>query len=88
MNSVIGVPVSGLKVSSHPLFTSLDLGPAWLTGGSYGIEGGAACIIALVISLFFIWQTRWVTATSEMLTLTSHENPAPSSTVLSVLPES
>jgi membrane protease YdiL (CAAX protease family) len=87
MNSVIGVPVSGLRISSHPLLTSLELGPAWLTGGNYGIEGGAACIIALLISMFFIWRTRWVTATTEMLALTSHENPAPSSAVQSILPE-
>jgi uncharacterized protein len=77
MNSVIGVPVSGLKISSHPLLTSTELGPAWLTGGSYGVEGGAACIVALIISLFFIWRTRLVTASTEMLSLTSHENPAP-----------
>jgi uncharacterized protein len=87
MNSLIGVPVSGMRVSTHPLFTSLDLGPAWLTGGSYGIEGGAACIIALLVSLLFIWRTRWVTATTDMLMLTSHENPAPSASVLSILPE-
>jgi hypothetical protein len=87
MNSVVGVPVSGLKISSHPVLTSVDLGPAWLTGGNYGFEGGAACMIALLLSLFFIWRTRWVTATTEMLMLTSHENLAPSAAVISILPE-
>jgi len=75
LNSVLGLPVSGLKLTSHPLFFGTDLGPAWLTGGSYGIEGGLACTVALVISILFIGRTRLVAATPVMLKLTSEENP-------------
>jgi hypothetical protein len=57
------------------LFIGTDLGPSWLTGGSYGIEGGVACTVALVISILFIWRTRLVAATPDMLKLTSEENP-------------
>ena len=32
-----------LKLVSHPLLEATDSGPKWLTGGSYGIEGGVAC---------------------------------------------
>ncbi|PWT88986.1 MAG: hypothetical protein C5B55_12155 [Blastocatellia bacterium] len=76
LNSVCGLPVSGLKVTSNPLFHGTDLGPSWLTGGSYGIEGGAAAFIALILSTLFVWKTSLVQPTPEMFDLTSHENPA------------
>jgi membrane protease YdiL (CAAX protease family) len=76
LGSLFGLPVSGLKIVSHPLLQGNDLGPAWLTGGSYGIEGGVACTLALLLSISFVWRTRLVSATDEMKKLTSEENPA------------
>jgi membrane protease YdiL (CAAX protease family) len=76
MGAVLGLPVSGIEsLTPHPLWRATDLGPAWLTGGAYGIEGGAACTIALLISTLFIWRTRFVAPTEEMLRLTNQENP-------------
>jgi uncharacterized protein len=72
---IFGLPISGLRIVSHPILTGEDAGPAWLTGGKYGIEGGVACSIALVVSTLFIWRTRLVSATPELLKLTSDENP-------------
>jgi membrane protease YdiL (CAAX protease family) len=75
MGSVLGLPVSGIsRVSPHPLLNAVDAGPAWLTGGSYGIEGGAACTLILVISIIWIWKTRLLGASEEMLELSEHEN--------------
>jgi membrane protease YdiL (CAAX protease family) len=71
-----GLPISGIDLVANPLFKGNDLGPAWLTGGTYGIEGGVACTIALIISTLFIWRTRLVSATPELKKLTSEENPA------------
>jgi uncharacterized protein len=80
MGSVLGLPVSGIEtLAPHPLLRSTDFGPAWLTGGAYGIEGGAACTIALIASTLFIWRTPFVHATEEMLRLTDQENPTPTS---------
>src|SRR6266404_3742480 len=76
LGSLLGLPVSGILIGSHPLLQGKDLGPAWLTGGSYGIEGGVACTVALLLSTSFIWRTRFVSATEEMKKLTSEENPA------------
>ena len=81
-----GLPISGLKIVSNPLVTATDSGPEWLTGGSYGIEGGFACLIALVISCVFLWLTPWPQATPEMKKLTSEENPAVPSPVLTIRP--
>src|SRR6476659_7262444 len=41
LGSLFGLPVSGISdLAPHPLLRGTDLGPAWLTGVSYGIEGG------------------------------------------------
>ncbi|CAN5637129.1 MAG: CPBP family intramembrane metalloprotease [Pyrinomonadaceae bacterium] len=76
LGSLFGLPVSGItRIAPHPVLQGTDLGPAWLTGGSYGIEGGLACTITLVISTVFIWQMRLVSATDELKRLSSQENP-------------
>ena len=71
-----GLPISGINLVANPLLKGNDLGPAWLTGGTYGIEGGVACSFALILSTLFIWRTRLVSATPELKKLTSEENPA------------
>lgn len=86
LGSLFGLPVSGLHLGAHPLLQAIDVGPIWLTGGTYGLEGGVAGTFALVVSTLFIWRTRLVSATPEMLELTSNENPAQASPVLSIRP--
>ena len=54
---------------------------AWLTGGNYGIEGGVACTVAIIVFTLFVWRTRLVSPTPELLQLTSQENPATPSRV-------
>lgn len=72
---LFGLPVSGIALISHPLIKGSDLGPAWLTGGSYGIEGGVAGTVALIVSTLFLWKMPWVSASPELKKLTSEENP-------------
>jgi membrane protease YdiL (CAAX protease family) len=85
LGSLFGLPVSGITdLAPHPLLHGTDLGPAWLTGGSYGIEGGLACTITLVVSTIFIWRTRLVRTTPEMEMLSSQENPVSQSSVLPI----
>lgn len=55
--SVAGLPVSGIeRITPAPLLKTFNVGPNWLTGGAYGIEGGAACTVALIISTLVIWR--------------------------------
>jgi hypothetical protein len=76
MGSLLGLPVSGIEaLSPAPLLRAADLGPEWLTGGAYGVEGGAACTLAILVSTIFIWRTRALSATPDMLSLTDKENP-------------
>ena len=77
MGALLGLPVSGItSLTRAPLFRATDQGPAWLTGGAYGIEGGAACTVALLISMIFIWKTRWLRADEELKKFTDGEIPA------------
>jgi hypothetical protein len=88
LGALFGLPVSGItKIAPHPLLQGADLGPAWLTGGSYGIEGGLACTITLVISTVFIWRTRLVAAGEDMRKLTSQENPRVTRAAVSMAPQ-
>ncbi len=76
MGAVLGLPVSGIsELTPNPLLRAAAVGPQWLTGGAYGIEGGAACTLALIISTIFIWRTRLLTASDEMKRFTEHEIP-------------
>jgi membrane protease YdiL (CAAX protease family) len=57
--SVAGLPVSGIeRITPAPLLKAFNVGPNWLTGGAYGIEGGAACTMALIISTLVIWRVN------------------------------
>jgi len=77
MGAVLGLPVSGInEITSHALMRTVDRGPAWLTGGTYGIEGGLACTLVLIVSTLFIRYAPVLSATEEMLRLTDRENPA------------
>jgi len=59
--SLLGLPVSGInRVAPAPLLHAFNSGPDWLTGGAYGIEGGAACTLALLISTAVIWRTKLI----------------------------
>lgn len=75
LGSFFGLPVSGKALVQHSVFHGTDLGPAWLTGGDFGIEGGIACTITLILSTIFIWRTKLLSSTKEMKRLTSEENP-------------
>lgn len=59
--SLLGLPVSGIdRLAPAPLLRAVDSGPEWLTGGAYGIEGGAACTVALLVSTLIIWRTKLI----------------------------
>jgi len=88
LGALFGLPVSGItKIAPNPLLRGIDLGPAWLTGGSYGIEGGLACTLTLVISTIFIWRTRLVDASADMTRLSSQENPKMTKAPVSMVPQ-
>ncbi len=76
LGPILGLPVSGItSLVRAPVMRATDNGPAWLTGGAYGIEGGAACTLALIVSTVFLWRTRLVSPDEELKAMTDRENP-------------
>ncbi len=70
--SIFGIEVSGItQVTAYPLFKEIDAGPTWLTGQDYGIEGGLACTVAIILSCFLIYVMPAVKPDPELLSLTS-----------------
>lgn len=65
-----GIPVSGItSFTTAPVLVYSTSGPEWLTGGGYGIEGGLACTVAILISTILIWFVPGLKADEEMLAL-------------------
>ena len=59
MSGPLDLPVSGLQGFDAPLYDVTVVGPAWLTGGSFGPEGGLAGTAAATLALSLIlWTTR------------------------------
>ena len=72
LGSVFGIEVSGITdFAAGSLFREVDAGPTWLTGGTYGLEGGIASTISLLISTAVIYFAPWLKASEEMVRLTS-----------------
>jgi len=83
MGSLLGLPVSGIsEISPNPILRAADTGPTWLTGGHYGIEGGLACTLALILSSLYIHRTRLLKPDEEMKRMTDGENPTRDSRVI------
>lgn len=74
LGSILGIQVSGLSdMTTAPLLKATDLGPAWLSGGDYGLEGGLAATVALTVSTLLILFLPFIKPTEEMLELTDRE---------------
>ncbi|HKX28795.1 MAG TPA: type II CAAX endopeptidase family protein [Blastocatellia bacterium] len=69
MGACFGLPVSGLSIPRHPIFLSTSEDPVWLTGGSYGCEGGAAATAVLIAAAVWIWRAKWLKDSTEPQTI-------------------
>ncbi len=73
--AILGLPVSGItEITTAPLLLPTNNGSIVLTGGDYGIEGGIACTIAVIIFILLTWFLPIFKPTEEMLNLTGSEN--------------
>jgi membrane protease YdiL (CAAX protease family) len=61
-----GLPVSGLRVPEHPVLASTNGEPVWLTGGSYGSEGGMAATVVFLVAIVVVARARWLSVSPEM----------------------
>ena len=59
--SVLHAPVSGLALPT-PWYQLADHGPAWLTGGSWGPEGGGGAAVGMLVAIFLLLRRPRVSA--------------------------
>ena len=68
MAYLFGLPVSGLTAFSQSgVLLGLPETPLWISGGSYGPEGGAAATLTLIVSTVIIWKGSMFQTAEEML---------------------
>jgi uncharacterized protein len=77
MGAFYGLPVSGLKLIRFPVLLSTSDAPMWLTGGSYGCEGGIAATLVLIVSIILIGKAKWLQVAPDMQMVL---NPRPTDT--------
>jgi membrane protease YdiL (CAAX protease family) len=52
---LFGLQVSGLTPPGGTLFDLMEAGPDVITGGSFGLEGGLAVTVVLLVSCALVW---------------------------------
>lgn len=57
MAGPLDLPVSGIDGYDVPLYDVAATGPAWLTGGAFGPEGGLAGTAAVLLGFVLVWRT-------------------------------
>ena len=62
--AVFRLPVSGLELAAPPGFRMESVGAEWLTGGSWGLEGGLATAVSLLLISFVLLGAPMPTAGS------------------------
>jgi CAAX protease family protein len=83
---IFGLPVSGLKVLSSLTWLRGNVEePYWISGGSYGPEGGVAATVALILSTLAIWKSGLFAPSQEMLSAVNHGKRE--NAVVSITPE-
>lgn len=55
---LLHAPISGLDFLPSPNYEMVATGPAWLTGGEWGLEAGAATALTLLIVSFLLFRFR------------------------------
>lgn len=54
MAVALHIEVSGLS-SANPDYRTVETGPDWLTGGTWGPEGGVAAVAAMFVGIFYLY---------------------------------
>jgi membrane protease YdiL (CAAX protease family) len=64
MGPVLGLPVSGINMGG--LFSTATAGPAWISGGAYGPEGGVVLTVAATAAAAWLWRARAISPSPAM----------------------
>lgn len=76
MASLLDLPVSGLEIDA-PLYTGLETGPDWWTGGTFGPEAGLAATLVLAAGTLWLLRTPRLRESPDVRRLGTLAGPAP-----------
>jgi uncharacterized protein len=62
----LDLPVSGLTGFSTPMYSGVEAGPEWWTGGAFGPEAGLAATLVLLVGVVWLLRTRTLAVPPEM----------------------
>jgi hypothetical protein len=68
LGPMLGLPVSGMTIARTMLDAHVQ-GPRWLTGGTYGPEGGLLATIAILLVTLYLLFTKSIYTSEEMKAL-------------------
>jgi membrane protease YdiL (CAAX protease family) len=72
--SLYGFPTSGGSFQDQRVFDLVQQGPDWITGATFGPEGGALATLALVAGTWYVLKSRFVVVPEGIVTLDSLED--------------
>jgi hypothetical protein len=72
---VFGLPVSGITDFEYFTWLHGEATKPWISGGSYGPEGGMATTVTLLLCTLAIWKSGLFTTTKEMAQAIQHGKP-------------
>jgi membrane protease YdiL (CAAX protease family) len=72
MGNVLGLPVSGMILGKSSIIETNLIGPTWLTGGSFGPEGGL--IVTLILALSSVIVIRLLIKKGKLVSSNSSVN--------------
>ncbi len=65
MSALLDFPVSGL-VRDTPLYDVASVGPAWMTGGSFGPEASVVGTVVIILLLALFLRAPWIRESARM----------------------
>jgi hypothetical protein len=68
MSALLDFPVSGL-VRDTPLYDVASVGPAWMTGGSFGPEASVVGTVVIILLLALFLRAPWIRESARMAQL-------------------
>jgi hypothetical protein len=75
--TIFGYPTSGLPPTGLSVFDLTQSGPAWITGGAFGPEGGILATLAVIAGTWYILKSSRIRAEEGIITLDSLEDVLP-----------
>jgi membrane protease YdiL (CAAX protease family) len=75
--SVFGLPTSGIDPAGRSLVHAVVSGPAWVTGGEFGPEGGVLATVAIILCTAHILKSGMYRVPERIVTLDSLEDLLP-----------